>query len=118
MLTFRSRFFPVAALLLAAASLGAQQAAPGSDNSQILDVQGGKIRVVTVVTGLYHPWSLVFTDARTMLVSERNGRLRMIRDGALLPDPIWTAPSSTGEGGDSLHFIALHPKFSQNQLVY
>ena len=50
---------------------------------QILDVQGGKIRVVPVATGLFHPWSLAFPDARTILVTERNGRLRMIRDGVL-----------------------------------
>jgi len=116
MLTFRSRFFPVL-LVLVAAPLGAQPAAPPSD-SQILDVQGGKIRVATVATGLYHPWSLAFPDARTVLVTERNGRLRIIRDGALLPEPLWTSPSSKGAGGDALHFLVLHPKFSQNQLVY
>ena len=51
-------------------------------------------------------------------MSERNGRLRMIRDGALLPEPVWTSPSAAGAGGDALHFVALHPKFSENQLVY
>jgi aldose sugar dehydrogenase len=116
MLTFRSRFFPVL-LVLVAAPLDAQPAASPSD-SQILDVQGGKIRVVSVASGLYHPWSLAFPDARTILVTERNGRLRMIRDGVLLPEPLWTSPSSKGEGGDALHFLVLHPKFSQNQLVY
>ena len=101
--------------MLAAVVGSAQSQAPAS---QILDVQGGKIRVVTVATGLYHPWSLAFPDARTILVTERNGRLRMIRDGALLPDPLWTSPSASAAGGDALHFIVLHPKFSQNQLVY
>jgi glucose/arabinose dehydrogenase len=101
-------------LLLGAVTAGAQPAS----TSQILDVQGGKIRVVTVAGGLYHPWSIAFTDARTMLVTERNGRLRMIRDGALLADPLWTAPSASGAGGDALHFIAIHPKFAENQLVY
>ncbi len=71
-----------------------------------------------VATGLFHPWSLAFTDSRTILVSERNGRLRMIRDGVLLPDPIWTSPTPPGDGADALHFIAVHPKFAQNQLVY
>jgi len=104
-------------LLLAAFTASAQSAAPPASNSQILDVQGGKIRVVTVASGLYHPWSVAFPDARTILVTERNGRLRMIRDGALLPDPLWTSPSASA-GGDALHFIAIHPKFAQNQLVY
>src|SRR6188768_1369278 len=84
------------------------QQAPLSDTSpRVLDVQGGKIRVVTVATGLFHPWSLAFVDARTLLVAEKNGKLRLIRDGALLPEPVWTASTPPGQGGDALHAIAL-----------
>lgn len=101
---------------------------------QVLDVEGGKIRVVPVALGLYHPWSLAFPDARTILVAEQDGRLRVIRDGVLQPAPVWTAPgyqppaqTTTPPGGrggaaqanrDALHFIALHPKFAQNHFVY
>lgn len=85
---------------------------------QVLDVQGGKIRVVPVALGLYHPWSLAFPDARTILVAEKNGHLRMIRDGVLQPDPVWTSPTPAGQNPDALHFITLHPEFTQNQLVY
>ncbi len=85
---------------------------------QVLDVQGGKIRVVPVALGLYHPWSLAFPDARTILVAEKNGRLRMIRDGVLQPEPVWISPTPAGQNADALHFITLHPKFAQNQLVY
>src|SRR5579885_1945703 len=88
MMTFVPRL--VILPFLVAAIGTAQDAAPAPANPQIVDVQGGKIRVVTVASGLYHPWSLAFADAHTLLVSERNGRLRMIRDGALLPDPLWT----------------------------
>jgi glucose/arabinose dehydrogenase len=48
------------------------------DAPQILDSKDGKIRVVPVATDLFHPWSLAFADARTLLVTERNGRLRVI----------------------------------------
>jgi glucose/arabinose dehydrogenase len=85
---------------------------------QVLDVQGGKIRVVPMALGLYHPWSLAFPDSRTMLVSEKNGRLRMIRDGVLVPEPVWISPTPPGTNPDALHFIVLHPKFAQNQMVY
>jgi len=84
-----------------------------------LDVQGGKIRVVSVASGLVHPFSLAFLpDGRTLLVTEKNGRLRMIRDGVLEPDPVWTSPTPAGQGGDALHFVAVHPQFAQNRLVY
>ncbi len=85
---------------------------------QTLDTKDGKIRVVPVATGLFHPWSLAFADSRTLLVTERDGRLRIIRDGALLPEPAWTSPTPPGESADSLHFVAIHPKFAQNQFVY
>src|SRR5579871_3396334 len=117
MMSSISRFSLVVGVLLAAVA-SAQQAGSGLNSPDVLTVQGGKIRVVTIAGGLFHPWSLAFVDARTMLVTERNGRLRMIRDGALLPEPVWTSPSAAGEGGDALHFIAIHPKFSENQLVY
>lgn len=86
---------------------------------QIFDVQGGKIRVVTVATGLIHPFSLAFLpDGRSLLVSEKNGRLRLIRDGVLDPNPVWTSPTPAAADGDALHFVALHPQFARNSLVY
>jgi len=103
-------------LLLSSASRAQQ--APTINSPQTLDAKDGRIRVVPVATGLFHPWSLAFADARTLLVTERNGRLRIIRDGVLLPEPAWTSPTPPGESADSLHFVAIHPKFSENQLVY
>jgi glucose/arabinose dehydrogenase len=104
-------------LLLHPSASRAQQA-PTINSPQVLDAKDGKIRVVPIATGLFHPWSLAFADARTLLVTERNGRLRIIRDGMLLPEPAWTSPTPPGESADSLHFVAIHPRFAQNQLVY
>ena len=121
MITYISRFslLSLAVLwLLPAGPARAQQTPSIANGPQILDVQGGKIRVVPLATGLFHPWSLAFPDARTILVTERNGRLRMIRDGVLAPEPVWTSPTASAEVADALHFLAIHPKFAQNQLVY
>lgn len=109
---------PLLMLPVIASSQAAQSPQLIAGGPQVLNVQGGKIRVVPVALGLYHPWSLAFPDARTILVSEKNGKLRMIRDGMLLPDPVWTSPTPAGNNPDALHFIALHPRFAQNQLVY
>jgi glucose/arabinose dehydrogenase len=105
-------------VLLFHPSASRAQQAPSINSPQVLDAKDGKIRVVPVATGLFHPWSLAFADARTLLVTERNGRLRIIRDGVLLPEPVWTSPTPPGESADSLHFVAIHPKFAQNQFVY
>jgi aldose sugar dehydrogenase len=101
-------------LTIAAAALAVLVAIPAGAQ-QVIDVQGGKIRVVTVATGLVHPWSIAFLPDGRMLVSEKTGALRIIRDGVLDPMPLWTAPA--GPGGDS-HWIAVHPQFAQNKFVY
>jgi glucose/arabinose dehydrogenase len=95
----------------------AQQSAAPSEppTTRVLDVAGGKIRVVPIATGLVHPWSLAFLPGNRILVAEQAGRLRLIRDGVLDPQPVWQA---TGTGTDRLHAIAVHPQFSQNRFVY
>lgn len=109
----------IALLAPARAQQGTPPPAPQDAGPQVLDVQGGRVRVVTVAAGLFHPWSLAFLpDGRSLLVVERDGRLRLIRDNALLPDPIWTSPTPRGQGGDGLHAVAVHPKFAENGLVY
>src|SRR5678815_6158794 len=107
-----------AVVVILSLPLHSQQTTQRDTSPRVLDVQGGKIRVITVATGLSHPWSLAFVDARTILVAEKNGKLRMIRDGLLLPDVVWTSPTPAGAGGDALHSIAIHPQFAQNNLVY
>jgi glucose/arabinose dehydrogenase len=85
---------------------------------------GQRIKVTRVAGGLVHPFSLAFPDARTILVAERSGRLRVIKDDALLPKPVWEAPTvppgtpPSNNAPDGLHFIELHPGFAQNRLVY
>jgi glucose/arabinose dehydrogenase len=107
----------LAGLLLCSVTNHAQQAAPAGA-SQILDVPGGKIRVVTVAAGLFHPWSLAFLPDGSVLVAERDGKLRIIRNGVLAPEPVWTSPTPRGQAADSLHGLAVHPLFAQNRLVY
>ena len=78
------------------------------------------VRVRIVTRGLEHPWSLAFLPDGRMLVTERSGRLRYVAaDGTLDPTPISGLPESLAprrQGG--LHDVALHPRFSQNRLVY
>jgi glucose/arabinose dehydrogenase len=110
-----------AALLFAltVVSHAQQPAARPAAGPQVITVQGGQIRVVTLATGLVHPWSIAFLpDGHTMLVAERAGRLRIVRDGTLAPDPVWVSPTPAGPGADSLHAVAVHPQFAQNGFVY
>src|SRR5215468_8889039 len=87
--------------------------------------EGQRIRVVQVAKGLTYPWSLAFLPDGAMLVTERTGKLRIIRNGVLDPNPIAGIPASkyAGKSGDpgavhGLMDIALHPKYADNHLVY
>jgi glucose/arabinose dehydrogenase len=108
----------VIVVLLVVPILAQQPSTPPSPASpRELPVTGGRIRVVTLATGLVHPWSIAFLpDGHTMLVAEQPGRLRVVRDGALAPQPAWTSPRT--QGTDLLHAVAVHPQFAQNHFVY
>jgi aldose sugar dehydrogenase len=75
-------------------------------------------RVETVIEGLEVPWGLEFLPDGSMLVTERPGRLRRIRDGQLDPQPIAGLPQIVARGEGGLMDVALHPQFEQNQWLY
>ena len=76
------------------------------------------IRVVPVARGLSHPWSLAFLPDGSMLVTEREGRLRIIRNGVLDPTPIAGVPKVFARVLGGLLDVALHPQFAQNRIIY
>ena len=75
-------------------------------------------RVVTVVDGLEHPWSIAFLPGGYMLVTERPGRLRIVRNGALLAAPVPGVPAVFARGQGGLLDVVPHPNFSSNRLIY
>ena len=75
-------------------------------------------RVVTLVEGLEHPWSLAFLPDGRMLVTERLGRLRIVANGKLEPKPIEGLPAVVEQGQGGLFDIVLHPDFEKNSFVY
>jgi len=77
------------------------------------------IRIVTVTPGLAHPWGLAFLPDGRMLVTERTGRLRVVgRDGKLAPQAVAGLPKIEEHGQGGLLDVALHPRFTENGLVY
>jgi len=76
------------------------------------------LRITTVVEGLERPWGLVFLPDGSALVTERPGRLRLIRDGALLPTPIAGTPPVLAAGQGGLFDVALDPNFATNRVIY
>jgi aldose sugar dehydrogenase len=78
-----------------------------------------EIIVRVLARGLANPWSLAFLPDGDMLITERAGRLRIIRKGVLDPNPIGGVPPvSTAGTFTGLLEVALHPRFSENRLLY
>jgi len=77
-----------------------------------------RFRVSVVADGLAHPWALAFLPGGDVLVSEREGRLRVIRDGRLLPRPVRGLPDVRVMGQGGLLDLLPHPEFSTNRLLY
>ncbi|NNM05148.1 MAG: PQQ-dependent sugar dehydrogenase [Gemmatimonadetes bacterium] len=75
-------------------------------------------RVVTVAEELVNPWAMAFVPGGDMLVTERPGRLRIIRDGKLLSGPVPGVPAVFARGQGGLMDVVLHPDFAANRLVY
>jgi glucose/arabinose dehydrogenase len=76
------------------------------------------LRVVVLARGLEQPWSIAFLPDGGMLVTERPGRLRLIKDGALDPTPARGVPAVRSAGLQGLMDVVLHPRFAENRWVY
>src|SRR5438132_5300429 len=84
----------------------------------VLDTASQHQISLVVTKGLNQPWSLAFLPNGSILVTERPGRLRIVRDGILDPKPIAGVPQVQAQGLSGLMDLALHPRFNENKLIY
>src|SRR5262249_10878377 len=77
-----------------------------------------RFRVQAVTRGLSHPWALAFLADGDILVTERAGRVRIIRNGGLDPIPVATIDVATTFTLSGLMDIVLHPRFAENKFIY
>jgi aldose sugar dehydrogenase len=102
--------------LFLAADLWMLSSAPVA--AQEFKSEDGPIQVVTVASGLEHPWGLAFLPDGRMLVTERPGRIRIVAADGKLSEPVKGVPEvyETAQGG--LLDVVLRPKFADNRLIY
>jgi len=86
--------------------------------AQAITTDEHALRVATLVSGLDHPWGMAFLPDGRILVTERPGRLRIIRDGRLEPALVTGLPEIAAYGQGGLLDVAAHPRIAENALVY
>jgi aldose sugar dehydrogenase len=98
---------PWAAPTLPEGPIAAESAVPAHRNLRLV-----------VTKGLTHPWGMAFLPDGNILITERPGCLRIVRNGMLDPKPIAGLPPISAQGLSGLMDIALHPRFAENKFVY
>jgi len=103
---------PILALTALLAAGGAGAAEPTFPSS------AGNIRVETIAGGLIHPWSLAFLPDGRMLVTERPGRMRIVRRDGKVSAPLTGVPDVVARGQAGLLDVALDRAFDTNRTIY
>src|SRR5690606_35946326 len=96
--------------VLVSASLAAQA-------DQIFQSDKTDFRLETVAAGLEHPWDIAFLPDGSALITEREGRLRILEDGQLRGEPIEGLPELVVSGQGGLLDVLLHPDFENNRVL-
>jgi glucose/arabinose dehydrogenase len=85
---------------------------------QVYETADLKIRVDKIADGLANPWSLAWLPNGDLLITERPGRLRVFRNGALEPEPVAGVPEVRITVLGGLLEVLPHPSFAQNRTLY
>jgi aldose sugar dehydrogenase len=135
------RLLSAALLAALAVPLAAQQEVPMRGNTPVAPqgikipplpdapvryetAEGQNIRVSVHARGFQNPWSMAFVSdpstplgASTILVAERGGAIKAVRNGVVDPTPVPGAPRAIGAGLSGTD-LALHPEFERNRVIY
>lgn len=119
------RFIPIILLLFAtlAGCRDEDTPAKATDPQEeaggvVVQSEKQKFRVDTLATGFTNPWGMAFLPDGRILVTEKDGRIRVVQEGRLLPESISGVPAVYTNGQGGLLDIALHPDYAQNGWIY
>jgi len=89
-----------------------------ADDEKIIQSEKQMFAVSTVASGLGIPWAMAFLPDGDLLVTDRAGELRVIRDNQLLPEPVAGVPKVIAGGQGGLLDLELHPEYDSNGWIY
>ena len=93
-------------------------AAPAAAQDNAIASERANFRVSVFAAGLEHPWGAVFLPDRSLLVTERPGRLRRITPDGRISAPLGGVPQVDPAGQGGLLDIALAPDFERSREVF
>lgn len=107
-------------LFLAATCFGCSNAAPtgGIENTVFETQDKARFKVETVASGLEVPWAFAWLPNGNMLFTERPGRVRILENGKLKPEPVLVVPDVEPSSESGLMDVSVHPDFAKNSFVY
>ncbi|WP_119272534.1 PQQ-dependent sugar dehydrogenase [Taklimakanibacter deserti] len=86
--------------------------------AETFDTEKGKISVQSIAEGLSHPWAIDFLPDGNMIVTEREGKMRIVTKAGGLGEPLNGVPDVDSRGQGGLLDVAVHPNFARNRLIY
>lgn len=103
-----------------------QESDPGSftyfplpdSEGEVIESEELNFYVQTVVTGLNVPWGMAFLQDGNVLITERDGTLRLVKNGSLVEEPVNGLPEVRAHGQGGLLDIELHPNYDENGWIY
>ena len=96
-------------------------ASTSSDSPVLSDrnvATASNFRTTTITEGLERPWGMAWLPDGSILITERPGRLRIVRNGELDLESVAGVPQVFAVNHGGLMDVSLHPDFEENQLVY
>ena len=85
---------------------------------EVVHSEKADFKVAPFADGLEHPWSMVQLPDGRFLVTERPGRLRIVENGKLLPEPVKGVPPVYTNGQGGLLDVELHPDYAKSGWIY
>lgn len=120
-LAFSARTFGAAfvlVLLCAIPAAAQEKFIKAKGEVKIIRTEAGPVVIENLAEGLDHPWGMAFLPDGRLLVTEREGRLRILGlDGQLSP-PVGGTPKVVARGQGGMLDVAIDPNFASNRLVY
>lgn len=112
--------FAISLIFTCHAAFAFSQSFPLGDGPWFFDTYSpsSKIKVSIIARGISRPWGLAFLPSGNILVAEKAGDLRIIRNGQLDPQSITGTPKVQVASSGGLMDVVLHPDFESNRLVY